>query len=117
MIRNSFAAAMLMLAWTPAFAREAQDDAQIRQIAATWERAWNMHDMKLLAALFTTDADFVNVGAKHWKGRQTIEVEHTRRLGQFMESTWTTKDRAAQNTNVSGLQSHEPIPADKNGGS
>ena len=95
-IRNFLAGVMLMLACAPAFAHATQDDVQIRQIATTWEHAWNIHDMKMLAALFTTDADFVNVGAKHWKGRQMIEVEHTRRLGQFMESTWTTKNMSIQ---------------------
>ena len=166
LIRNFLAGVMLMLAGAPAFSQATQDDAQIRQIATTWEHAWNIHDMKMLAGLFTKDADFVNVGAKHWKGQQMIEVEHTRRLGQFMESTWTNKDvsiqylkpdlalvhvswgiagdkdpdgvarqpreglftwviikqhgawniRAAQNTNVSGLQPHETSAAGKNSG-
>ena len=38
-----------------------------------WEEAWNNHDMKGLRNLVTEDADFVNVGAKHWKGRKEIE--------------------------------------------
>jgi ketosteroid isomerase-like protein len=29
--------------------------------------------------------------ARHWKGRQQIEAEHTSRLAQFRESTWTSK--------------------------
>ena len=47
--------------------------------------------MKQLFGLVTEDADFVNVGARHWKGRQQIEAEHASRLSQFRESTWTTK--------------------------
>ena len=52
--------------------------------------------MKLLASLVTDDADFVNVGARHWKGRQQIEAEHAARLGQFSESVWSTKAIAVQ---------------------
>ena len=47
--------------------------------------------MKALAALFTDDADFVNIGARHWKGRTEIQAEHAARLGQFMESVWITQ--------------------------
>jgi uncharacterized protein (TIGR02246 family) len=52
--------------------------------------------MKALFALVTADADFVNVGGKHWKGREQIEAEHTLRLRQFQESTWTTKGVTVQ---------------------
>jgi len=61
-----------------------------------WEEAWNNHDMKGLRNLVTEDADFVNVGAKHWKGRKEIEEQHTARLRQFMQSTWATKTVTVQ---------------------
>jgi len=67
-------------------AQTTSDEAQIRMIAANYERAWNKHDMKALNSLVTEDADFVNVGARHWKGRKEIEAQHTARLSQFMES-------------------------------
>ncbi len=76
---------------SPALAQAADGEAQIKRIAANWERAWNKHDMKLLAGLFTEDADFVNVGAKHWRGRKEIQEQHTARLSQFLESTYKTK--------------------------
>jgi uncharacterized protein (TIGR02246 family) len=63
----------------------------MRELATRWEQAWNQHDMKQLVTLMTEDADFVNVGARHWKGRAQIEAEHTQRLNQFRESTWSTK--------------------------
>ena len=56
-----------------------------------WGQAWNRHDMKAMAALFTEDADFINVAGHHWKGRQEIEAKHTERLVQFNDSTWTTR--------------------------
>jgi uncharacterized protein (TIGR02246 family) len=67
------------------------DEAAVRRLAARWEQAWNGHDMKALANLFTDDADFVNVGARHWKGRTQIEEQHASRLPQFIESTWSTR--------------------------
>jgi uncharacterized protein (TIGR02246 family) len=81
------------------FTTQAQDTSNhepIRAIASNWEQAWNKHDMKSLAALFTEDADFVNVGAKRWKGRKEIEGEHNARLSQFLESTWTNKSVTVQ---------------------
>jgi len=72
-------------------AQPAAQDAAIREVAAHWERAWNGHDMAALAGLFTEDADFVNVGARHWKGRKEIEAQHAARLRQFVDSTWTTR--------------------------
>ena len=77
-------------------AQPATQDAAIRDIAGRWEQAWNSHDMAALAGLFTEDADFVNVGARHWKGREDIEAQHAARLRQFVDSTWTTKDVAIQ---------------------
>lgn len=89
--------AILMIMASAAVSAQAMDaERQIRSIAANWERAWNTHNMKALGALVTIDADFVNVGGKHWKGREDIEAEHTRRLSQFEASTWTTKQVTVQ---------------------
>ncbi|HEY5756773.1 MAG TPA: SgcJ/EcaC family oxidoreductase [Steroidobacter sp.] len=52
-----------------------------------WERRTDAD----MASLMTEDADFVNVGARRWKGRAEIEAEHTQRLNQFRESTWSTE--------------------------
>jgi uncharacterized protein (TIGR02246 family) len=90
-INRVVALVMFVLACSPALAQVAADESGIRQLATRWEQAWNQHDMKQLASLMTEDADFVNVGARHWKGRAEIEAEHTQRLNQFRESTWSTK--------------------------
>jgi ketosteroid isomerase-like protein len=42
----------------------------VNEIAATWNR----HDMNAYGALFTPDADFVNVAGRHWKGRESIQL-------------------------------------------
>jgi hypothetical protein len=43
-------------------AQDTADEGPVKAIAAHWEKAWNDHDMKALAALFTEDADFVMSG-------------------------------------------------------
>ena len=87
---------LILSAVSPTLAQAGGEEAKIRMIVVNWERAWNGHDMKALAGLFTEDADFVNVGAKHWKGRKEIEAQHTARLSQFLESAWTTKEVTVQ---------------------
>jgi uncharacterized protein (TIGR02246 family) len=80
----------------PVAAQVGDGDARIRMLTADWERAWNTHDMRALAALFTEDADFVNVGAKRWKGRKEIEAQHALRLSQFLGSVWATRSAMVQ---------------------
>ena len=82
--------AVVAFAYGPVHAQNAIDEASIRAIAAHFEESWNRHDMSSLANSFTEDADFVNVGAKHWKGRKEIAEQHAARLGQFIDSSWTT---------------------------
>ncbi len=50
--------------------------AQIANNVAAFADSWNRHDMQALAALFTEDADFVNVIGMHWHGRSEIEARH-----------------------------------------
>jgi uncharacterized protein (TIGR02246 family) len=82
--------------FTPGHAQTEAEEREIRAIAVRWQQAWNTHDMKALAALFTADADFVNVGARHWKGRSEIQAQHAARLEQFIGSVWTTKEITVQ---------------------
>lgn len=79
-----------------AAAQPADEESRIVALVPRWQQAWNAHDMKALAALFTEDADFVNVGARHWKGRAEIETQHAARLPQFAESVWSTKESTVQ---------------------
>jgi uncharacterized protein (TIGR02246 family) len=74
---------------SPVQGQSARDEAAIRNLAEMWEEAWNRHDMQALGALFTDDADFVNVGAKHWRGREEIVGKHAATLPQFAQSTWS----------------------------
>ena len=53
-----------------------QDEEGIRKTVMDYEKAWNAHDMKLLATLFRGDAEFVNVVGMHWRGRDAIVKAH-----------------------------------------
>jgi uncharacterized protein (TIGR02246 family) len=73
------------------------DEGAIRDVVRRWGDAWNRHDMAAMAMLLTADADFVNVAARHWKGRNEIEREHAQRhQAHFKESVWATQDVAVQ---------------------
>ncbi|HET9001598.1 MAG TPA: SgcJ/EcaC family oxidoreductase [bacterium] len=54
---------------------ETGEDA-VRRAVNGFAEAWNRHDMDGLGALFTPDADFVNVTGRWWKGRQGIQTSH-----------------------------------------
>lgn len=45
-------------------------------VAASFENAWNAHDMELFATLFHLDATFVNRFATFWKGIDEIVDGH-----------------------------------------
>lgn len=73
---------------TPSSADQPQDEAAIRRVEAGLLEAWNRHDMKVWADLFTEDADFVNVQGRWWKGRAEIEERHAQAHAiRFQEST------------------------------
>lgn len=50
----------------------AEIDCVLSKVVATW----NHHDVKANAALFTEDADFVNVVGVRMRGRKEIEAQH-----------------------------------------
>jgi uncharacterized protein (TIGR02246 family) len=52
------------------------EEKKIEAVAHRFIEAWNAHDMKTFASLFTEDAEFVNVYGSWWTGRQRIEAEH-----------------------------------------
>jgi uncharacterized protein (TIGR02246 family) len=54
-----------------------EDESAIRKLQAQQQEAWNRHDAKAYAALFTDDGDVVNVVGWWWKGRREIERQLT----------------------------------------
>jgi uncharacterized protein (TIGR02246 family) len=64
------------------------DEAEIRKVEAQQAEAWNKHDAKAYASLFSEDGDVVNVVGWWWKGRQEIERKLTDAFAfVFREST------------------------------
>jgi uncharacterized protein (TIGR02246 family) len=58
-------------------AGEPQDEAAVRALEVQQQEAWNRHDAKAYADLFTEDGDCVNVVGWWWKGRAEIEKKLT----------------------------------------
>jgi uncharacterized protein (TIGR02246 family) len=79
---------------TPAWAADqSQADAEIRRVQMRQQEAWNRHDARAYAALFTEDADCVNVVGWWWKGRRQIEERLTAGYALvFRESILTIDD-------------------------
>jgi uncharacterized protein (TIGR02246 family) len=50
-----------------------QDEAEIRDLQERQQDAWNRHDAKAYADLFTEDGEVVNVVGWWWKGRAEID--------------------------------------------
>ena len=62
---------------TTGAAEATNDEGAIRALEVQQQEAWNHHDAKAYAALFTEDGDCVNVVGWWWKGRTEIEKKLT----------------------------------------
>jgi uncharacterized protein (TIGR02246 family) len=70
-----------------------QDKIEIRNVEAQQQEAWNRHDAKAYASLFTEEGDCVNVVGWWWKGRAEIEKKLTAAYAfVFRESVLTITD-------------------------
>jgi uncharacterized protein (TIGR02246 family) len=54
----------------------ASDRGQITSILASWEEAWNKHDMHAFANLFQEDGIWILWTGQVWKGRNAIQEGH-----------------------------------------
>jgi uncharacterized protein (TIGR02246 family) len=70
-------AAVLTLVGPVLAADRTRDEADIRDVQTRQAEAWNKHDAKAYADLFTTGGDVVNVVGWWWKGRSEIETKLT----------------------------------------
>jgi uncharacterized protein (TIGR02246 family) len=52
------------------------DRQAIQKILDDWVAAWNKHDMRAMTDLFSEDADFAVITARHLKGRKEIFEYH-----------------------------------------
>ena len=70
-----------------------QDEIEIRRVQTEQQEAWNRHDAKAYASLFSDDGDCVNVVGWWWKGRAEIEKKLTAAYAfVFRESVLTIGD-------------------------
>lgn len=80
----------------PRIARCESSEAQtteIRELESQQQDAWNRHDAKAYATLFSEDGDCVNVVGWWWKGRAEIEKKLTAAYAfVFRESVLTIND-------------------------
>jgi uncharacterized protein (TIGR02246 family) len=75
-------------------ADQKQDEADVRAVVASRQQdAWNKHDAKAYANLFTNDGQVVNVLGWHWKGKAEIEQKLNAAFAYvFRESTLNITD-------------------------
>lgn len=52
------------------------DEELIKKVLTDFTDAWNKHDAKAFANIFSEDADFTNVAGKSARGRNEIEKHH-----------------------------------------
>lgn len=89
---------ILALAAQPAKPQTKGNDADrksIESIAASFQDAWNRHDMDVLASLVAEDVDYVTVvGARGWeKGRKEFKERHAEvHQTMFKDSVLTVKE-------------------------
>ena len=85
--------ALLVVLGTAVPAPAQTDETAIRELQARQAAAWNAHDAKAYANLFTEDGDVVNVLGWWWKGRATIQSKLTDAFAWvFKDSTMTITD-------------------------
>lgn len=63
------------------------DHAAIAGVADAFDAAWNRHDMTTFAALFASNADFVNVVGMWWKNRAEIQAAHLHSHATFLRDS------------------------------
>jgi ketosteroid isomerase-like protein len=63
------------------------DEEAVRKVVIGFAETWNRHDMNAFGALFTRDADFVNVTGTYWKGRESIQLNHAFTHGAIPEDS------------------------------
>ncbi len=79
--------ALMALPFAASLSAAPNDEQQVRQVVNGFTEAWNHHDMDAFGRLFAPDADFVNVAADWWKGRESIQMHHAYSHGTIPADT------------------------------
>jgi uncharacterized protein (TIGR02246 family) len=91
-VRVSLIALVTVLSLGTAGFGKSTDSAAVADVVNGFATAWNHHDAKALANLYTPDADFVNVIGLWWHGRDEIRTEHQRMHEGRMKNTTLTSE-------------------------
>jgi len=75
------------------------DDAEIRALEQRQATAWNAHDIDAYAALFSQDAEVVNVLGWHWHGRAELK----QKLGCAFAAAFARSRLAIANVTIAFL--------------
>jgi len=76
-LKFALLASTVSLARITCAAEAGNDEGAIRALEVQQQEAWNHHDAKAYAVLFTEDGDCVNVVGWWWKGRAEMEKKLT----------------------------------------
>ena len=79
--------ALLLPTALPGETGRKSDEAAIRGVMDRFMDAWNRHDAKAWAALFTEDGDFTNVRGVGASGRSKIEEFHASRFATIFKNS------------------------------
>jgi ketosteroid isomerase-like protein len=63
----------LAISWAQKQSSADADSVAIKQVVASWSDAFNRHDPRAVAMLFSEDGDFTNPQGLHRHGRKEIE--------------------------------------------
>lgn len=77
------------------------DEASIRALEQRQAAAWNAHDIRAYAALFTSDASIVNVLGWQWHSRAELQEK----LGQAFRSVFARSQMTISNVSLTFLKS------------
>jgi uncharacterized protein (TIGR02246 family) len=66
---------------------ESSEEDAIRAVVKGYCDAWNRHNMKPFADLFTDDAQWVNIVGMHWSRRTAIAAAHEAYHSTFFQAT------------------------------
>ena len=84
-----------------ALAAAPADEAKIRALQHQQAAAWNAHDIKAYASLFSPDADVVNVLGWHWRSRTELQ----QKLGRAFNTVFSGSRMTISAVSVEFLKS------------
>jgi uncharacterized protein (TIGR02246 family) len=83
---------LIMTITNPAMANTANDEQAVRKVLASFDEAFNRHDADAVAALFTEDAEFINVAGMWWRGKAEIRRGTAFVLANIFQNTTIQTD-------------------------